>query len=267
MFWLSKIVWLILLPSNMMLWLLVAALLLGAFGRWRAALWCLTPVAAISVAATLLPVGAWLLLPLEDRFERREITSVGRVDGIIVLGGAIDPVLSASRNDTALNSSAERITAMIALAHAHPDVPVVFSGGSGNPFDQSRREADMVERFLTTIGVKIPNLILERASRNTVENARYSFRLVKPKEGQRWLLITSAAHMPRAVGVFRDVGWPVVPFPVDYRTSGKWTWRGSFSLSRGLTKIDVAAKEWIGLVAYRLLGRTKDLLPGPRNEK
>ncbi|MBV8839099.1 MAG: YdcF family protein, partial [Alphaproteobacteria bacterium] len=88
--------------------------------------------------------------------------------------------------------------------------------------------------------------------------------ILKPKPTERWLLVTSAHHMPRAMGVFRAVGFPVEAFPVDYRTRGAIDIARPFStLGDGLRRTDTAAREWVGLLAYRLSGRTTELFPGP----
>ena len=85
-----------------------------------------------------------------------------------------------------------------------------------------------------------------------------------PRPDERWLLVTSAWHMPRAVGVFRQAGFPVTAYPVDFRTGGRANVLRPFAtLSEGLRRLDVAAKEWAGLVGYRLTGRTGELFPRP----
>lgn len=107
-------------------------------------------------------------------------------------------------------------------------------------------------------------LILEERSRNTRENARFSAELANPKPGERWLLVTSAWHMPRAVGCFRRAGFPVTAYPVDYRTAGpRDATRFNTFASDGLLEFDLAVKEWIGLVAYKLAGYTDAWMPGP----
>ena len=88
--------------------------------------------------------------------------------------------------------------------------------------------------------------------------------LVDPKPGQRWLLVTSAWHMPRAMAAFRKAGFQVEPWPVDYRTAG---WSDAFHLfpfespAQGLRQLDLAVHEWLGLLAYRLSGRSDDAFP------
>jgi uncharacterized SAM-binding protein YcdF (DUF218 family) len=90
--------------------------------------------------------------------------------------------------------------------------------------------------------------------------------LVAPKPGERWLLVTSAFHMPRSIGVFRAIGFEVEAYPVDWRTRGWVDVRWPFEkLSAGLARTDVAVHEWVGLIAYRLSGRITELLPSPRS--
>jgi uncharacterized SAM-binding protein YcdF (DUF218 family) len=118
-----------------------------------------------------------------------------------------------------------------------------------------------------SLGIDRSRLIIERNSRNTLENAEFSKAIANPKRGERWLLVTSAFHMPRAVGLFRKAGFPVEPYPVDWRTGDKSD-LASFAMAAtdGLLKTDIAVREWIGLIAYRLNGKTEDLLPGPSSD-
>jgi len=76
--------------------------------------------------------------------------------------------------------------------------------------------------------------------------------------------VTSAYHMPRSIGAFRRVGFAVEAYPVDYRTRGIEDLARPFpSLGEGLRRGDIAMREWIGLLMYRLAGRTNELFPGP----
>jgi uncharacterized SAM-binding protein YcdF (DUF218 family) len=105
---------------------------------------------------------------------------------------------------------------------------------------------------------------MERRSRNTQENAEFSKALAAPKSGERWLLVTSAYHMPRSVGVFRKAGFAVEPYPVDWRVGGpadRWRFR-TFAID-GLANLDAGTREWMGLVAYRISGKTSEFFPGP----
>jgi uncharacterized SAM-binding protein YcdF (DUF218 family) len=104
----------------------------------------------------------------------------------------------------------------------------------------------------------------EEQSRNTIENAVFSRLIANPKPSERWLLITSAYHMPRAMAAFRAAGFPVEAYPVDWRTRGPADLVRPFgAISDGLGRTDTAVHEWLGLLAYRLTGRSAELLPGP----
>jgi uncharacterized SAM-binding protein YcdF (DUF218 family) len=118
-----------------------------------------------------------------------------------------------------------------------------------------------------SLGIEKSRLIIERNARNTIENAEFSKALAAPKPGERWLLVTSAVHMPRSVGLFRKIGFAVEPYPVDWRTRGLADiWTFTPLATEGLVRTDLAMREWIGLVAYRLTGKIDDLLPGPSKD-
>ncbi|MBV8166887.1 MAG: YdcF family protein [Alphaproteobacteria bacterium] len=259
-FFLSKLFWWIASPSNVLLALLCAgfvALLVG-WRRWGMRLVGLAT--GLAVFVTVLPVGPWLLLPLENRFPVPTLPA--RVDGIVVLGGSINPVLSAARHQPILTDSAERLTAFIALARQYPAAKLLFTGGSASVVDTVDREADVARTIFESVGLDVSRVTFERDSRNTYENAVMSKAAVHPQPGETWLLVTSAYHMPRAVGCFRVQGWPVIPYPVDYGTAPDGN-PASFSLLAGLDSVHWALREWIGLAFYYLAGRTDRFLPGP----
>ena len=191
--------------------------------------------------------------------------SHGAPDGIVVLGGSIEPDLSAALGRPALGHSADRIVATAELARRYPNARIVFSGGNADLVgDKSPKEADYALTMLEALGVAKERLTAERLSRNTIENAVFSLLLAQPKPGERWLLLTSAYHMPRAMAAFRAAGFPVEAYPVDWRTRGPMDLQRGFPmLSEGLRRTDTAVREWVGLVVYRLTGRSRELLPGP----
>jgi len=123
--------------------------------------------------------------------------------------------------------------------------------------------ADTARILFEQLGLSEDRVQFESKSRNTIENARLSFDIAKPQKGESWVLVTSASHMPRAVGVFRKIGWPVIPYPVDFNTTGKIEFRISLDGLRNISSLSWALHEWAGIVAYRLMGRTSELFPGP----
>jgi uncharacterized SAM-binding protein YcdF (DUF218 family) len=250
----GKLAWLVLQPSNLLLAALALSVLLG----WRR---LAVGLVCVLAAVIVLPVGLWLLQPLEDRFAR-PATLPESVAGIIVLGGAQESAVTAARGVLAVNHAAERLIEGLALALRYPEARLVFSGGSGALFPDGSLERDVDERFMALMAADAVPVVHEDRSRNTWENARYTRELVEPVDGEVWLLVTSAAHMPRSMGIFRRIGWPVVPWPVDYRTSGGVVLLGLAAGDR-LVQLDEAAREWLALAAYHLMDRTDALFPAP----
>ncbi len=261
-FVLSKILWAVAVPSTFLTLLAVAGLLLRPWFRRLGG--ALTAIGVIGLLlAGLGPFGRMLMVPLENRFPAHAGDG-GRVDGIIVLGGAELPVITAARGTASFQESAERILAMGELARRYPQARVVFAGGSSSLSEQPMQEAEVVRMALPQIGLEEGRVEFERLSRNTAENARLARELIEPKPGERWLLVTSAFHMPRAMGNFRAVGFPVVAYPVDFRTTGDPGFFRPFgSVAEGLGFFDLATREWIGLAAYYLTGRISSPFPGP----
>lgn len=256
----SKIAFFFLRPSNLILFVLLGGLLLGR-STWRRT----GRVAVVAASLALLiaglgPLGNLLFLPLEGRFAA--VSGGAPPSGIVVLGGAVDTVVGERHGVVTLAEAGERITAAVELARRYPAARIILSGGRPVLMPGKLREADETVALLTALGVSAERIVVENASRNTWQNAVYSRDVAKPAAGERWLLVTSAYHMPRAIGVFRRAGWPSIEaYPVDYRTTGDFA---PFpSVSKGLRYTDIAVREWIGLIAYRLTGRTDALLPAP----
>jgi uncharacterized SAM-binding protein YcdF (DUF218 family) len=263
-FILSKTAAFFLLPSNLFIAIGVAGLAL-LLTRWRRAG---TRLMAISLVLLLLagflPIGTVLEHTLESRFPPWN-PARGAPDGIVVLGGAIAPRLSRAYGTTQLTESAERVATIAKLARAYPNARIVYSGGDGSLFADVGREADYLYPLLDSFGVPRQRVLLEGRSRNTVENAVFTKQLVKPRPSERWLLVTSAWHMPRAIGCFRRIGFPVEAYPVDWHTRPRLHLWLSRQLGGGLANLDNAVHEWLGLLAYRISGRTTALFPGPEH--
>ena len=209
------------------------------------------------------PVGNVLILPLEQRAASYPLpTPADKFAGIILLGGFEDGWVSGGRPGLAVNESAERLTEGIRLARRYPDAKIVFTGGTGNLLVAGQEAAAPIGRYLTDIGIAEERLVLENKSRNTHENAIFTRDILKPKPGERWLLITSAYHMPRSVGIFRKAGFEIVAYPVDYRTRDTGdVLRLLDTIPDGLKRVDLAAREWVELVVYWLTGRSDTLWP------
>ena len=258
----GKLAFLLLRPSN----LLVLLALVGLAGVWRRprrwARGLLALALGTVVAATLLPVGKWLIRPLEERFPPAG-GYPARVDGMVVLGGGIDPEITAGRGAPTFTDPAERYMALLELARRYPDARVVFTGGVGRLEGGVPPETEAVRLLLERHGLA-GRAMLEDRARNTRENALNAKDLARPVPGEVWLLVTSAGHMPRSMGVFRAAGWDLVPWPVDYRTAGDTGVDLRIRVADRLYDLDEAAYEWLGLAYYRAVGWTTELFPGPR---
>lgn len=231
--------------------------------RWRrAGRWVVTATMAFVALVTVLPVGAAMLAVLEDRFPV-VLEPEAPVHGIVVLGGSVNQFITEARGQPALTERAERLTETVALARRFPEARIVFTGGSASVTRPDVKETMVARMFFQGMGVDPARLVLEEESRNTFENAVFTRRLVDPKPGERWLLVTSADHMPRSVGAFRQAGWELVPYPVDYRTAGLGALRPGTNMIAGLRWFADALREYMALAVYRVLGRTDALFPGP----
>ncbi len=245
----SKVFWWLIQPHTWLLLLqgLVLWFLLKA--RYRAARWTLGISLLATIIVTQLPLAGLLIRPLEQRFPQM-VTVTGQVDGIITLAGAVNPVLSDLYGGVPqLNGEAERVTEFVELARKHPEARLVYSGGTG-ALSGGISETVAAEQFLRAQGLDTSKIMFEGQSRTTYESAIITKELLHPAPGERWILVTSASHMPRAYGTFRKAGWEVIPYPVSYLAQPTFSWA-----DRGYGTLQAAIHEWVGLLAYRLSGR------------
>ena len=263
-FWATaQLFWLVVRPDRFVL-LLLALGSVCLWTRWRSLGRKLVSLSVgIVVVLNIVALDAYLLVPLEERFPQS--TPPEQVDGIIVLGGAIDQFVSVEREQLSISDAGERVVAMVDLARRYPNAQVVYSGGNGSIRHAPVREAEVARRWVRRRGMLSERFSFETESRNTWENGTRSQKLVQPKKGETWLLVTSAAHMPRAIGVFRKIGWPVVAYPVDYQTAGKQVRLFPLGGFGALGSVSAAVHEWIGLVVYWVTGKTSALFPAPRS--
>jgi uncharacterized SAM-binding protein YcdF (DUF218 family) len=264
MFLLGKALWFLLTPSNSLTLLALCGIAAALVARGSRKALAVAAFGALGLALCgVSPIGFWLATPLETRFAPPR-PMPREVAGFIVLGGGLRLYDTDQTDALSVNDSGDRLIALADLARRYPSAKIVMSGGSGDLFDEGVAESDLVRRHAETLGIDPSRVLAENRSRTTYENALYTRELVQPADGETWLLVTSAWHMPRAVGAFRQAGFPVTAYPVDFRSPGpRFSWRAFSEVARGLRLTDIMAKEWVGLLAYRLTGRTDALLPGP----
>ncbi len=257
MFYLSKILWSLFQPSSLLVILFAAGAVFAISGRARPALKLFASGAALYVIFGFSPLANLILAPLELNAKASAAKSLDGAAGIIVLGGAIANWPSLTDGAPHLNESGDRMVEAVRLAAQYPSLPVLFSGGNGEllPRVDSETEAALARRFFEPFKLVPPRLMLEDRSRNTFENAVQSAKMLQPKPGQKWILVTSAFHMPRAKALFEAQGFEILPRPVDFRTDGFYDWWRPFAkASDGLRCLDFAAKEWGGLAVAWLEG-------------
>ncbi|PCI75851.1 MAG: hypothetical protein COB20_11945 [SAR86 cluster bacterium] len=260
----SKIIWALISPDSLIVILGVSAWVAGILKWQRISRSLLAGCALLLVLIGFFPVGEWLIAPLENRFTTNAALP-SEIDGIVVLGGAISPRMSNIWQQPEVGGGADRLTNFLYLARLYPNAQLVFTGGSGAVTEQEFKEAEMAQILFDQLGLAERAIIYESESRNTSENARNSKELVTPKDEENWLLVTSAFHMPRSIGVFCQEQWIVQPYPVDHYSQKGNLLRLNFSFAENLSVLRVAVREWVGLVAYRFSGRTDRLLPGINN--
>jgi uncharacterized SAM-binding protein YcdF (DUF218 family) len=261
-FLLSKLLGILADPLAVLFLILLLALVLLRRGSFTGARRLVGLVISVMLLVTLLPVGELLLYRLEQRFPAQALPA--KVDGIIMLGGAQQPRLTAAYNQPALNAAAERMTTFLALARRYPEAKLVFSGGSGDLLNRDLHEGLTVRMFLEQQGFDAERVIYESSSRNTYENVVNSKQMVRPQDKEVWLLVQSAADIPRAMGIFYKHGWRVTPVPCDYNVLA-WNWLPSLSMTKSFVLLDRAAHEWVGLLAYYLAGKIDRPFPAPQN--
>ncbi|OIN86971.1 MAG: hypothetical protein AUJ12_03520 [Alphaproteobacteria bacterium CG1_02_46_17] len=250
---LSKILWMIFQPLTFVLLMVMAGVVLIKFriGRFMLLSGCF-----LFIIFGFLPIGHNILCYLENTYPANP-TLPEDVDGIIVLGGAIDTVLTFSHAQVQLNENAERITEMVRLSRFYPKAKIVFAGGDGSLSRSLSTESTIMNTLLKNIGFNTGRIIYEDQSRNTYENYLYSVRLVHPQAGEKWVLVTSAFHLPRASAIFMSNGWSVIPYPAGFITDGKYRIMPNLDVLGNYYKLQVAAKEIVGIIAYTLTERIK----------
>lgn len=260
---LTKLLWRLLQPSS----LVAFGLLIAAWYAYRGRMpqtrrWLLGSLAAYLVMGYS-SASNLLVAPLERRFTRPEL-SIVEPTGFILLGGAEDARIAAARQIIAVNDAAERYIETAILARRFPKARVVFTGGGEALTNAGETEAQSAARILLQIGLEPSRLMLEDRSRTTWENAIFTAPLIAQKPGERWLLVTSAWQMPRAMGAFRKAGLTVEAYPVDYRTTGAFNpFELHGSATDGLRLFDTVVREYPALLIYWLSGRSSALFPKP----
>ncbi|MDY0882779.1 YdcF family protein [Dongia soli] len=257
----AKLLAFLLTPSDVVPLLVIIGALLMLSKRQLSGRILLSIGLCLMAAIAWSPLAFWLLMPLESRHPAPSIRPP--VTGIILLGGAVDIAFQPRESGPLLTHAGGRLLTTVALAHRFPAAKILISGGSPELNGrEARSEAVLTKAFLAQMGIDPDRMLTDSASRDTYENAQEAAKLLQPKPTDQWLLVTSAVHMPRALGAFSAMNFPVIPYPADYKTGADASLaRLPDTAAQGWLYCDVATHEWLGLLAYRLSGRTSVFLP------
>lgn len=262
-FSLSKLAWWFIEPANAVVFAIGIATILLFVGRGRLGRNILLVVAVFVGLLALLPIPNLVVTTLEQRFPRPDPLPE-QVDGIILLGGAQIPQMTEEYGTPALNSGATTVTTFMWLGRHYPNAKLVFTGGTGDPLWHGITEAETLRLFLVQQEFDADRVIYESRSRNTYENAVFAKSLANPQPGETWILVTQALHVPRSVGTFRKAGWEVVPYSENYRYGRTIGFGKPANVREALNLFSMGVREWVGLLAYWLTGRSSAFLPAPR---
>jgi uncharacterized SAM-binding protein YcdF (DUF218 family) len=252
------LLWSIASPSQLLLAITMLGTVLVLVTRWASIGRGLTLSGGLGLLVFgLLPTSHYLAYALESRFPVPELPA--DVTGIILLAGSERPAASDAYGEPQLGGQGSRYIATLRLATRFPDAKIVFTGGARTepgkePLGtQSAVAAEILER----VGLDPSRLIYESASRDSCDHPGNVRALVQPQPGEHWVVVTSAMHMPRVMACFAAAGWgDVIPYPTDFKVVlGPWG-AGTFQVADNLTLLDTAMHEWLGLLHYRLTGRT-----------
>ncbi len=213
-------------------------------------------LATFLLALAVLPLGQWALRPLENRYAVSTLPS--KVDGIVVLTGDENPVLSEKRKLPIAGHAAQRHLSFARLAKQYPRARLVVVGNTWPFRDDSSKEGMTTRRLVQNVldGLDIPRqrVEFEMGSRTTHENAHLGKDVIKPKAGETWLLLTSAFHMPRAILCFEKEGMRFLPVPTDFFSYPELSGPEKLDAANQIRLLNIAVHEYIGLLSYWAAG-------------
>ncbi|MBI5328025.1 MAG: YdcF family protein [Deltaproteobacteria bacterium] len=199
-------------------------------------------------------VSDFLILPLESTFPPfKGPLSINSASAVVILGGGVTDLSWLGVSPQPSRASLSRLIYGLTLYRQIPGSTLVISGGSGDFEKQNISEADAMKEWAIALGVEAKNIIVEKNSRNTSENATEVKRIIKDKKP---ILVTSAYHMKRAAAMFKKTGMDVTPAPTDYINERKGVSFYSFiPQTRHLLTSTMALSEYMSLIWYKLVGR------------
>lgn len=247
----SRILGFFIMPVGIILLLMLVSLILLLRKRKRAAAYLLAATVGFAWVCAMPAVGENLLGKLEAGYPRIAVEEVPRGDCMVLLGGSSRP--GKDRPSWYREGSTPKRTAWaVELYEAGKSGMIIVSAGNQPWRDGRRTEAEIIRELLVKKGVPAEAILLEMSSRNTRENAVFTSNLLHSIDCKSPLLITSAAHMHRAVAAFRAVGVQVIPVATDYRVDSDGTvgFREIVPSVGAFNMTSRAVREWVGRKVY-----------------
>ena len=227
MFILSKIIWYFLSPLNLLIALFLISFLFKILGKKFIYKLFLGIALCFFIVAGIFPTGLFILNKLENNHPIQN-NLPKKIDGILILGGSVSTNITKDSNQVSFNESGERLTEVIKLIRIYNPSKIIYSGGSGTLNSNALPLTFVAKIFFSEMGIDMKKVIFESRSRNTYENILFSKEIIKPIKNEKWLLITSAFHMTRAINISEKLKLKFIPYPVDFRTRKNQTFRPSF---------------------------------------
>lgn len=257
-FLLSKILWILFNPFNLILLLIIlASFLMFLKCIFFSKIFYLTALLLFLITGVF-PTGAFLMYQLEKNYYN-QASLPSKIDGILVLSGATRPYLTKEHNQVSINSNGERLIESIILIKKYPKAKVIFSGGSGKILDYKFTHSEAAKIFYKNLGIDLNRINFENQSRNTYENILFSKNIADPKIEENWVLVTSASHLKRSINISEKINWNLIPYPTDFNQPKKFKWNFEYNLLSNLVLFRKASHEWLGIIAYYLMGRTSKI--------
>ena len=257
-FFLSKFLWFLFNPFNCILFLFFLSLVFNFFKFLKFSKIILYFTFLLFFIAGALPTGSYLLYLLEKNYHNK-VNLPEKVEGIIILSGATSPFLTKEYDQIALNGSVERLTESIHLIKKYPKAKVFFAGGTGSIQYPDLSHSYVAKKFYKSLGVNIQNIYFDNKSRNTYENIFLAKKKFNPNKDEKWVLVTSAFHLKRAISVGEKLGWEFIPYATDYKLPKKFRWKLSFNFIKNLGRLQNSSHEWVGIISYYLMGRSSKI--------
>ena len=258
-FSLSKILWLLLSPLNLIIFGFLISFIFKIIKVKFLKIFFFYFSFIIFIISTFLPTGSYLNYLLEKNYHYSN-SYPDSIDGILILGGATNPFLTNEYGMVSLNASAEILYEFFNLINKYPDSKVVFSGGSGSLEFPNLGHSDSVKILFKNIGININKIYFENKSRNTYENILFSKQLIKPKINEKWIVVTSASHLNRTIYIGEKLQWNLTPYAVDFNNSKEFVWSFNSNFIGNLNQFHNATHEWLGLISYYLMGRSSRII-------